>query len=548
MRRALTAAAPALACLAAALAVTWPLALHPFDAVPLGSEGEPTTTIFNIWALWWNAESALRGFTGYWDAPIFFPTPGAFAFSEPQPLTGLAVAPLWWLGAPPALAYNAALLAHLVLNGVFARRAAAALGAGEPASLLCGVLAVALPFTAKESGVLHSEALWGMLWCAEGLVRFASLPSWRAATWACAGMVAQWGTCQQHALLFAPFALALGIVALARAPERAKAALRLGGAGALALAVLVAFAWPAMRVQDEMGLRRSERVVQSLSAAPADFVKRPATATLGFPSRGRDDRSGLFPGALLLGLAIAGAWAGARERTTRAWVAWLGGTLIVASLLALGLNTPLFAALRDHTTAFARLRSPYRFAAVAQLMLPLLAALALARLRPRAATALALLAAAENVCVPVLLTAVPRSARAPWTAWLRAQPEGTAVAHVPFPAGILASEYEIEARRMLAQTFHHKPLVNGYSGAFPQERLPDGRADATYTRFQLAMARDFPTLPLLCTLQHALAATHVVAERAYDDPHLPLAFTDGETRIYTLAVPAEACPKPGPSR
>src|SRR5215207_9025081 len=98
------------ASLVAAIAVTWPLALHLTTAVPLGTEREATVPLFNLWTLWWTADRAAHAFAGYWDAPIFQPTPGAFTFSEPQTLTDLLVAPLWGLGVPPALVYNVALL------------------------------------------------------------------------------------------------------------------------------------------------------------------------------------------------------------------------------------------------------------------------------------------------------------------------------------------------------------------------------------------------------------------------------------------------------
>jgi hypothetical protein len=596
--RAARAAAVAGACVFAALVVTWPLALHVADAVPRGAEGEGTTQFFNLYVLWWNAHSAARGFLGYWDAPFFFPNPGVLAYSEPQPVTGLLAAPFFWLGAPPALAYNVALLATLVLNGVFAARVARALGVSTHASLLCAVLMVALPFTAKEVGVLHQASLWGVLWCVEGLVRFREGAAWRSALWAAAGFAVAYGTCQQYALLFAPFAVAGGLVALAGAtigtgatPEpgsalgRARAALRLGAAGAGTGLVVLLFAWPALRVQDESGFHRSEKTVETLSAEPGDFFQRPATASLGVPPRGRHDRGGLFPGALLALLALAGMYAGTRDRATRAWTLFLCATAAAAALLALGLHLDVFGWRPFQTlrllAPFERLRSPYRFAALAHLALPLLAALALhhlergsgsaahlergwaAHFAPAAArrrwstaalTALGLLAAAENLAVPVPLTPVPRSARTAWTEFLRAQPEGTAAAHVPFPAGLLASDYEIETRRMFHAMDHEKPLVNGYSGYFPQLRGPDGRVVHAYTQFQLAMARDFPTLPLLCTLAHGLDATHLVADRAWLDAHraamdahaayLSGVFTDGEVVIYKLAVPRETCLTP----
>jgi hypothetical protein len=72
---------------ALAIVLTWPLALRLTTHLPIGAESSPTVPLFNLWTLRWNAERLAEGYRGYWDAPIFHPTTGAFAFSEPQPLT-----------------------------------------------------------------------------------------------------------------------------------------------------------------------------------------------------------------------------------------------------------------------------------------------------------------------------------------------------------------------------------------------------------------------------------------------------------------------------
>src|SRR5262249_17111141 len=106
--------------LLAALIATWPLILSLTSAVPLGTEHESTVPVLNIWSLWRDGDRAAHGFAHLWDAPFFFPADGVFTYSEPQILIALPVAPLWALGAPPALIYNLAMLLMLTLNGVFA--------------------------------------------------------------------------------------------------------------------------------------------------------------------------------------------------------------------------------------------------------------------------------------------------------------------------------------------------------------------------------------------------------------------------------------------
>src|SRR5260370_39421569 len=132
-------------CLLAALAGTWPLAINLTTAIPEGTEHEATVSIFSLWGLWWTANRVAYGFAGYWDAPFFHPAMGVTTYSEPFPLAGLAVAPLWGLGLPPALIYNVALLGLLTLNGVFGYRVARAIGLSPSPALIGGLLIVTLP-------------------------------------------------------------------------------------------------------------------------------------------------------------------------------------------------------------------------------------------------------------------------------------------------------------------------------------------------------------------------------------------------------------------
>src|SRR5438477_7130269 len=118
-RQALWGAVVVCTCILAALVATWPLATNLSTSVPLGAEHEATVQLNNIWTLWWTADRAAHGFAHYWDAPFFYPNLGVFTYSEPMPLIGLAVAPLWGIGTPPAMIYNLALLLVLSLNGIF---------------------------------------------------------------------------------------------------------------------------------------------------------------------------------------------------------------------------------------------------------------------------------------------------------------------------------------------------------------------------------------------------------------------------------------------
>lgn len=545
-----------MACLLGAIAVTWPLAWHVSSAIPLGTEPEATVPLFNLWTLWWTADRIGHGFGSYWDAPIFYPNPGAFSYSEPQPLTGLLVSPMWLLPVPPALIYNIALLLILTLNGSFAYRLLRALSLPAHAATLGSLLVLSMPFVAKVLGVLPVVPLFGLLWTFDGLVRFSHTRQARHAWWASAGYIVQCLTSQQLALLSAPFVGMAGLLTLwtMRRDRHAVTHLMLATLGVVTL--LAALMVPILSLHRNLNFERPFALVYALSAELSDFVTRPATALLPIPPRESPDRDsgGLFPGIFVLILAGFGFASGLRQGEQRRWSILLGAMVIGSFLLALGLHIEIggwhpFWTLRNVVPGFGQLRSPFRFAILTQLALCLLAATALARIaewRPGTtgklmALAIGILAFAENLAVPVPLVEVPATPRTEWTAWLKTRPDPTVVAHIPFPESQHVSQYEIEAWRLFAQIDHKKPLVNGYSGFFPPG----------YLRFQLDMARDFPSRDLMCIMANSLRVNTVVIDQSWLARHteklhvfkdfLHPSYRDEVVAIFRLDPPNQGC-------
>jgi hypothetical protein len=547
----------------AALAATWPLALHLSTAILMGTEREATVPLFNLWTLWWTADRADHGFAAYWDAPIFYPTRGAFSFSEPQPLTGLVVAPLWGLGVPPALVYNLAFLGLLTLNGIFGYRLARALDAGPLAALAGAAITVVLPFVSKVQGVLPLQALFGMLWALEGLVRFANSGRWPWAVWAGAGFIASYFTCQQCALLFAPFLGVAGVLTLAMRQFRVRALLPAVVAAAGAAIAIGLLAAPVLRIHREQGFQRSEQLVEALSAHAEDFFTRPSHAWVQIPPPSPDTTAGLFPGVALITLGVLGAVVGMRDPGRRRWAIYLTLTAALAALLALGLNFQLggwrpFATLRAIIPGLAELRSAFRFAVITQVGLAILASLGLTWIGRSGkvwsrvlVVALGLVVVGESLSTPAQLIAVPIRAGAAWTDWLRTQQGDLVLAHVPFPNGLHVSEYEREAWRMFAQIDHRRPLVNGYSGYLPQTLTPLGQVIPTYFQFQLAMAQNFPEERLLCVLGVSLKANVLVVDNGWQAPSgrrleefaefLQSGYQDENVHIFRIHIPADRC-------
>ena len=163
--------------------------------------------------------------------------------------------------------------------------------------------------------------------------------------------------------------------------------------------------------------------------------------------------------------------------------------LAIALVLSLGFHLAVFgwhpyAVLYDHVPGFDRLRSPFRFSVIVQVVLVSLSAFALQRfwhLKSIAGkflsvgvTALAVLAAvpmglgASNGprLTGMATTAVPVVERFDWVRYLAEAPPGV-VAMVPFPVSGAAKDSVDTTVAMLAALVHHHPIVNGYTGLFP---------------------------------------------------------------------------------
>jgi hypothetical protein len=120
-----------------------------------------------------------------------------------------------------------------------------------------------------------------------------------------------------------------------------------------------------------------------------------------------------------------------------------------------------------------------------------------------------MLVRAENFSLPQPLATLPQPFPPPWTTWIQSHEGIRILGHVPFPAGLHVSDYQIETERMLAQTIHRKRLVNGYSGYFPPG----------YDRFQLDMAKNFPSSFLLCFLGNELKADTLIIDHPWYKDH-----------------------------
>jgi hypothetical protein len=521
-----------------AVVTTWPLALDWRTRLPLGSEGVATVPQFNLWTLQWNADRAAHLWSGYWDAPIFAPLRGTFARSEAQPLTGVVFALLRPLGGNVG-AYNLTLWVLLVANALAAHRLARRLGATLGAALLVGVLAQTLPFTFNELGVLQLVPLFPIWLILGDLVAYRSDPATRHVV--AAGC---WfgGLCLVSGY-YALFSVALFVIVtpwlVVGRSRRIRTTLRHALIG-VATVVVVAGTFLAAQQSQTATESWSADTVFALSARPSEWVAHSAEA-LDVPwAAVADQGQALFPGGALLALAIAGLVTAPRQLRLVVF-ATLAGTVAMFGL-SLGLRFSVldwapYSTLRDHVPGFDRLRSPFRAAAMAQASLVVLAASCCIRMWARKVARLAIgclviVAALEGVQWNQPTHRVENVAGSDWVQWLATAADG-AVAMVPFPASGSVVDYEDTTTAMLAQFEHDHPLVNGYTGLFPD--------DYRELRFRMEV---FPENPAesLTALNGSVARyvvlrddieDHAAAERALIDFGWTLVFDGSERDVWS---------------
>jgi len=480
-----------------AIASTWPLASEPLTRFPRGASAADTVPLFNMWTIWWNADRAAHGFADYWNAPIFHPATNAFAFSEPQPMT-LIVAPVIWLTGSRVLAYNTYLLVSLVLNGVAGVATLRVLRVRRPVAVLGGVAFVLLPAVHWQIDVIQLMPLWPSLWTLAAMLRLSRRPRLRTGVEAGIAFTVTFLTCGHHGLFLA--ILLSGSAWLLITPVcSGRVWLAWLLAGTVAAAGVLPIALKLREVARVRQFERSQDAVERLSLTPGDY-----TAARGWqlvdpgPLAARTHwktSPGCVKYLLALGCLLVGLW----RRRTRRVTAFLAAFGLLAFGLSLGSNLTLFGwqpwwTISDVVPGAGQVRNVFRFAFFVQLAVVLLASLGVSllgslircalRRSPRGTfrnialrcgfPGLAIVGLVATVEVlpprPVLGYAPNVAPQGDWIEFVREHtPPGRAVASVPFATGNQVGDFQATLWWMFLGTEHGVPLVNGYSGFFPQE-------------------------------------------------------------------------------
>tara|TARA_R110002095_G_scaffold207120_1_gene191754 strand:- start:74713 stop:76293 length:1581 start_codon:yes stop_codon:yes gene_type:complete len=446
--------------------------------------------MFNLWTIWWNTEGFLQGTNSYWNAPIFHPIQNTFAFSEPQTITML-MAPINWFTDSRVLTYNIYLWLSLLFNGLFTFLLLRKLGVNRSIAIGGGAAMLLLPIVHWQLDVVQLTPLWGILWTWLVLLKISRHPTLLrgaelgiafgftflicghqglflavlllGATWTL------WKRCL-NPILWATFAVGVSVAALLTGPV----------------------IFHLKQAANENNFIRSSNTVLQLSALPGDYTASTGRQLINLNTREAHDQRRLSPGWFKIGLAITGVIIGLIRNRWRWWTVFILITLLLAFSLSLGPNLRIYEwrpwwTLTEYCPGFSQVRNVFRFAFFVQMTIVLLAAQGLYGafllsktfcakklqnyLAKPALLILGLIALFEVTPPSPALGKTPSADRhAGWITYIQENtPPDHAIACVPFARGVKVKDFESTTRWMYFATFHGVPLVNGYSGFFPDE-------------------------------------------------------------------------------
>lgn len=339
----MTRSTPVLAALAAFIALTiaytWPLPRH----VLHGIAHDPYDPVLNTWILWWTTQ-AVPLTAHWWNAPIFFPAPGTFAFSEH--LLGLApiAAPIIFVTHNATLGYNVMLLSTYVLSGLGMYFLAYTLTRRHDAAFVAGIAFAFAPYRLAQ--LPHIQVLcsfWTPV-CLAALHRYDRSGSGQWAALAAAAWLMQ-ALSNGYYLLFLSVLLVIWFAwfALGRWPVRKAVVLAAWWVVPVATVAPILLGYRRILVET-YGVTRGLEEIQKFSADVGSLLNAPNELWLwGWLHAVQRPEGELFPGVTIVALTLFGIVASRPFATsveptrTRWWLRRVFGAafilFVVASLL-----------------------------------------------------------------------------------------------------------------------------------------------------------------------------------------------------------------------
>jgi Protein of unknown function (DUF3108) len=498
---------PLLAYLTAAVVATWPLLLHP--RALLGAPSGAGDPYLNLWILGWGMQAILSNpasvFTGaVFDANIFYPATGTLAYSDHLLLQSFLLAPLYAITHDVVLCYNVLLIASLVASALAMHLLVRSVVCTESGAYLAGL---AWGFGSYHFAHLIHLQLQSLYFLPLTFLFLHRLVAGRRVRdVVLLGIVtALQAVSSVYYGVIGGLALVVGAVALAGGVGRWRSTAllrRLYYAASIAVVLVLPVAIVYGRVAQREGFGRNLYEAGRGAAYASSYLQAPPGnvlygrtgllrqhdtpvealpaeaegATAGPPHTGPERE--LFPGFVLIGLAVAGAWLGWRSDAQPTVMAMLA-VAALGFVLSLGPDgiRPLYAALHRFVFGFGVIRAPARFSVLVMFGLCVLAAVAIRELsqprRPaktrhggtewlRVSVARVVVAAAliELWHLPMSFASAP-SLHTDVGQWLAREPGTGAVAILPLGLDIDSTPAMVQSLE------HHRPIVNGYSGQRP---------------------------------------------------------------------------------
>jgi hypothetical protein len=489
---------------AIAVAMTWPLVTR------LGREiasdlGDP---VFNSWVMMWTGGQVLAALGGdwnalhlYWHGNIFSPEPLTIAYSEHLTPQMLQILPLYAATGNIVLCYNLLFLSTFVLAGFGTYLLVRDLTGRPLAAFLAGLAFAFAPYRISQYSHLQVLSTYWMPLTLFALHRYFAMRRTRPLVGAAAALALQNLSCGYYMLFFAPFAAAYSLFEMTR--RRLLRDVRTWASLGLAALGVAAITWPfvspylEVRRAADVGVRTRDEVVQ-FSADVQAFGTAPELSRL-WGERVRVYPKGEgegFPGFAILALAIVGIVSGRATgggHRTRADAIFFALAALAGGLLAFGpvirfagqdVATGPYALLFTYVPGFDGVRVPARYLMIVALFLSILAGFGAAALLARRPGTVLIAVASIVILAESWVAPMPTNVRmapygfeltprqllmgddiSPLYQWARDAPGKIVLIEFPFaePA------YDILATFYAGQ--HRRPLVNGYSGFFPEPYL-----------------------------------------------------------------------------
>lgn len=470
--------------IALTVAMTWPQARYLSSQVH--NSDDP---LLSIWRIAWIAHILPDQPSELLNGNIFYPERRTLAYSDAVLLQGIAAAPFIWWGISEIAVYNALILFSMALSAWAMWLYATRLTGSSAAGVIAGIIYGFVPFRFDHFMHLELQATFFLPLALLALERVLATRSRRDAGLLMAALVGQ-VYCGIYYVVF--LATALMIIVPFRmkhldAEARRRLVSALAPATVVALIVVTPYLLAYVSNRGTLGERQdgdiamySATLENYLAATPENTIHGEWSGGLG-----RSERR-LFPGLIAIVLGVVGAIGSDSRRRTLLICAAVG------LILSLGFNTPLYEWIRAVLVPYRGLRAPARASILVFLAIAGLAAFGYARLTRGSSPTMRVIT--PSILAGLLLAEYHTPLR-DWLTlpaqppqvyrWLAAQPR-MVVAHVPF-AEVDRLDRIYDGLYMFNSTYHWQPIVNGYSGFFPQSFLqlseaignfPDDRAIA----------------------------------------------------------------------